>query len=294
LYSLLFGHHHQPAIPSALRYDVIDARHPTSSSAVMIDHILGRPSTRLRKYQVFTVVLLWSVYLAFGDRHGPKPVRRVSEYLTRRLTTWRTLVIFCLSLYVSRNFARVVGLESPEPLANLYTRSYFRATWVTTALDAGFWTAMHLKPRWFKDVASVIFTLYYLACAEQADEMVRKVRGGLTLQHLRVSWDKPTTPYIAAFTKLLRPRWMRLKPRKLRIGRPAASSYTEPIDAWLYYDGPIKDIQGHDKVIFDIPGGGFVAMSPRCHDDKLLAWAARTGLPVLALDYKKAPEVGVD
>ena len=40
----------------------------------------------------------------------------------------------------------------------------------------------------------------------------------------------------------------------------------------------------------DIPGGGFVAMDPRCHDDKLLAWAGRTGLPVLALNYRKAPE----
>ncbi|KAI7599742.1 hypothetical protein KC343_g15915, partial [Hortaea werneckii] len=140
----------------------------------MIDHVLGRPSTRFRKYQVFTVVLLWSLYLYRGDRHGPKPLRGLSQYLSKRLTTWRSIVVFCLTWYVSRNFARVVGLESPEPLANLYTRSYFRATWVTTALDAGFWTAMHLRPKWLKDLASVVFTLYYLVCAEQADEMVRK------------------------------------------------------------------------------------------------------------------------
>ncbi|KAF2766556.1 alpha/beta-hydrolase [Teratosphaeria nubilosa] len=257
----------------------------------MIDHVLGRPSIRFRKYQVFTVVLLWSVYLSVGDRHGPRPVRKVSEYLTKRLTTWRTVVIFCLSLYVSRNFARVVGLESPEPLANLYTRNYFRATWVTTALDAGFWTAMHMRPKWLKDLASVVFTLYYLVCAEQADEMVRKVRGGLTLEHLRVSWDKPKTPYISAVTRLMRPRALhRVKPRQLRIPRPHNSSYKEPISAWLYFDGQMRDLKNHDKVVLDIPGGGFVAMDPRCHDDKLLAWAARTGLPVLALDYKKAPE----
>src|SRR5690606_34207038 len=35
---------------------------------------------------------------------------------------------------------------------------------------------------------------------------------------------------------------------------------------------------------------GFVAMDPRCNDDKLFCWAAKTGLPVLAIDYKKAPE----
>ncbi|KAI7280906.1 lipase [Hortaea werneckii] len=258
----------------------------------MIDHVLGRPSTRFRKYQVFTVVLLWSLYLYRGDRHGPKPLRGLSKYLSKHLTTWRSIVVFCLTWYVSRNFARVVGLESPEPLANLYTRSYFRATWVTTALDAGFWTAMHLRPKWLKDLASVVFTMYYLVCAEQADEMVRKVRGGLTLQHLRVSWDKPNTPYIAAVTKLLRPKKCKLRsePVKLRIHRPKECSYQDPIHAWLYYDGPISDLKHHDKVVLDIPGGGFVAMDPRCHDDKLLTWAARTGLPVLALDYRKAPE----
>jgi len=199
-------------------------------------------------------------------------------------------VIFCLSLYVSRNFARVVGLESPEPLANLYTREYFRATWVTTALDAGFWTAMHLRPKWVKDLASMVFTVYYLICAEQADEMVRRVRGGLTLQHLRISWDKPNTPYLSLITSTLRGRVMRYKPRFLRIPRPKASSYTEPIEAWLYFDGPRSELKSHDKVIFDIPGGGFVAMDPRCHDDKLMYWASKTGLPVLALNYKKAPE----
>ena len=33
-----------------------------------------------------------------------------------------------------------------------------------------------------------------------------------------------------------------------------------------------------------------MAMTPRHHDDKLLAWSGKTGLPVLSLDYRKAPE----
>ncbi|KAF2724163.1 alpha/beta-hydrolase, partial [Polychaeton citri CBS 116435] len=255
-----------------------------------IDHVLGRPSTRFRKYQVFTVVLLWSLYLWRGDRHGPPKLRKLSTFFSKRLTAWQTLVVTLLYLYVSKNLGRIVGLESPEPLANLYTRSYFRATWITTALDAGFWTAMNLRPKWLRDFASMAFSVYYLVCAEQADVKVRKVRGSLTLQHLRVSWNKPTTPYLSAVTRLLRPRLMRYPPRRLRIARPQASSYSEPIDAWLYFDGPIGALKNHDKIILDIPGGGFVAMDPRCHDDKLLAWGGRTGLPVLALNYRKAPE----
>lgn len=149
---------------------------------------------------------------------------------------------------------------------------------------------MNLRPKWLKDFASIIFSVYYLICAEQADEKVRKIRGGLTLEHLRISWNKPNTPYINFFNKLLRPKLMRYPPRAIRIPRPRHSSYTEPVHAWLYFDGPINELKNHDKIVLDIPGGGFVAMDPRAHDDKLLAWGARTGLPVLALDYKKAPE----
>lgn len=251
---------------------------------------MGRPSTRQRKYQVLTVVLLWSLILSHSNRHGPKPFRRLSTLLSSRLTTWQTLVLTFLSVYVSRNFARIVGLESPEPLANLYTRDYFRATYITTALDAGFWTAMNLRPPVVKELASMLFTVYYMFCAEQADEKVRKVRGSLTLQHLRTSWNKPTTPILGFFTRLLRPKLMRGRPEKIFIRRPRQSPHDEPIEAWLYFDGARESLLRHDKVILDIPGGGFVAMDPRCHDDKLMSWAGRTGLPVVALNYKKAPE----
>jgi len=31
-------------------------------------------------------------------------------------------------------------------------------------------------------------------------------------------------------------------------------------------------------------------MNPLCHADYLMAWAAQTGLPIVSIDYKKAPE----
>ncbi|KAF2096724.1 alpha/beta-hydrolase [Rhizodiscina lignyota] len=256
----------------------------------MIDHVLGRPSVKFRKFQVLTVVLLWSFYLYKGNRNGPPVIRRLSATLSRRLTPWQTVVITLIWLYITRNFGKLINLECPEPLANLYSRSYFRATWITTALDAGFWTAMHIRPKWLKDLSSMVFSVYYLFCAEQADEKVRKVRGCLTVDHLRVSWNKPTTPYLKFISAMLRPRLMRYPPRAIRIPRPNASSYTEPVHGWLYFNGPISALKKHNKIILDIPGGGFVAMTPRCHEDKLQAWAGKTDLPVLALEYRKAPE----
>jgi acetyl esterase/lipase len=206
------------------------------------------------------------------------------------LTPWQTLIITLLYLYIARNLGKLFGLECPEPLANLYTRSYFRATWVTTALDAGFWTAMRIRRKWMRDLASIVFTVYYLIAAEQADEKVRKVRGMLTVEHLRVSWNKGTTPYLKFLTDLMRPRLMKYPPRQIRIPRPPNSDYKEPVKGWLYFDGPLSALKAHTKVVLDIPGGGFVAMDPRTNDDKLFAWAGKTGLPVLSLDYKKAPE----
>lgn len=200
-------------------------------------------------------------------------------------------MITLLYLYLARNFGKLVPiLECPEPLANLYARSYFRATWITTALDAGFWTAMHIRPKWLRDISSMVFSVYYLFCAEQADEKVRKIRGTLTVDHLRVSWNKPTTPYLSFITSVMRPRFMRYAARQIRIPRPKASSYSDPIHGWLYFNGKISELKKHNKLILDIPGGGFVAMSPRDHEDKLQAWAGKTGLPILALEYKKAPE----
>ncbi|KAI9852435.1 MAG: hypothetical protein M1838_000755 [Thelocarpon superellum] len=256
----------------------------------MIDHVLGRPSVQFRKIQVLAVVSFWSLYLLRGNKNGPPFIRALSRRLSPRLTAWQQLVVTLLWLYIARNFGKLVGLECPEPLANLYSRSYFRATWVTTALDAGFWSAMRIRQKWIRDLASVIFSVYYLFAAEQADDKVRKIRSTLTVDHVRVSWNKSTTPYLDLLGRILRPRLARYPPRAIRIPRPAESSYKDPVAGWLYFDGPLSALQQHTKMILDVPGGGYVAMSPRNHEDKLLAWAGKTGLPVLSLDYRKAPE----
>lgn len=236
------------------------------------------------------MVSFWSFYLFRGHKHGPPTVRKLSRRLSSFITPWQTVVVTLLYLYIARNLGKLLGLECPEPLANLYTRSYFRATWVTTALDAGFWSAMRIKRKWVRDLASVVFTAYYLIAAEQADEKVRKVRGMLTVEHLRVSWNKGTTPYLSALQRLMRPRLMKYPPRAIRIPRPSTSDYKEPVNGWLYFNGPLSALKNHTKIVLDIPGGGFVAMDPRTSDDKLFAWAGKTGLPILSLDYKKAPE----
>jgi len=149
---------------------------------------------------------------------------------------------------------------------------------------------MSIKPKWLRDIASLVFTVYYLIAAEQADEKVRKVRGTLTLEHLRISWNKATTPYLWTLASLLRPRLTRYPPRAIRIPRPKTSIHKDPVNAWLYFDGPLSALRDQKCLVLDIPGGGFVAMGPRNSEDKLLSWAGQLKVPVLSVDYKKAPE----
>ena len=149
---------------------------------------------------------------------------------------------------------------------------------------------MKIRRKWVRDLASILFTAHYLIAAEQADEKVRKVRSMLTVDHLRVSWNKSTTPYLSCIARLMRPKLTQYPPRAIRIPRPTESSYKETVNAWLYFDGPLSELKKHTKIVLDFPGGGYVAMTPRHHDDKLMAWSGRTGLPVLSLDYRKAPE----
>lgn len=149
---------------------------------------------------------------------------------------------------------------------------------------------MSIKPKWLRDIASLVFTAYYLIAAEQADEKVRKVRGTLTLEHLRVSWNKATTPYLWSMAKLMRPRLTRYGPRAIRVPRPKQSVHDDPVNAWLYFDGPLSALKDQTCIVLDVPGGGFVAMGPRNSEDKLLSWAGQLKVPVLSVDYKKAPE----
>ena len=226
-----------------------------------------------------------------GNEHGPPFVSIISSYLTEYTTTWQAILVTLLCLYLCANLSSLIGLDAnPTSLNTHYSPSFFRATWITTALDAGFWTAMRIKPYWLRDIASVTFTVYYLFATDQADEKVRRIRATLTLEHIRVSWNKATTPYLSAIARMLRPRLTGYPPRALQIARPAQSRYVEPINAWLYFDGPPASLSEQTCIVLDFPGGGFVAMGPRNHDDRLLAWAGKLKIPVVSLDYKKAPE----
>ncbi|THH03434.1 hypothetical protein EW145_g6259 [Phellinidium pouzarii] len=194
------------------------------------------------------------------------------------------------AFYALRNIDKLFGLDAaPNNSGQLYSREYNRATWIVTGLDAGFATAMSIRPKWLRDICSIIFSAYYMVRGDDADSKVHRLRELCTLDVLRVTWDKTNNnPYLRALSSPYRiPVPIR---RQFRIPRPKHSTYTRPIDTWLFFSGSEDDLQTATELILDFPGGGFVAMGPMHHEERLRAWAKKTGKPVLSVEYGKAPE----
>ncbi|TBU56379.1 alpha/beta-hydrolase [Dichomitus squalens] len=253
----------------------------------MIDHLLGRPSPSWKRTQVILVIIFWFTRILKGEPNGPRLlwIRRANKAL-KSFTPWQLIVSTLTGVYAVRNLDKILGLHAPEPLANLYSPSYYRATWIVTGLDAGFATAMKIKPRWLRDICSIIFAIYYIIYANEADEKLRKFRAVPTVEMLRATWEKTTNPYLRMLTTLPR---INIR-RKILLARPKDSTQRRPITTWLFFAPPADQLALATDLILDFPGGGFVSMTPEHHEERLRTWALRTGKPVLSVDYGKAPE----
>ncbi|TPX35527.1 hypothetical protein SmJEL517_g02130 [Synchytrium microbalum] len=212
-----------------------------------------------------------------------------------RIPAWK-LVFGTMTLgFFMKHILLFLFLQGPEPLARMYTRSFYRATWINTALDAGFLTAMNIRPKPLRDLLSVVFSLIYLFNAEAADNKLRKYRSMATVEMMRMSWEKTDNPIIRMATWPERPS---LGIRKdITIERPAKVSQSSfpnvplpAISARVFYAGTPAQLKECEDLVFLVPGGGFVCMPPTCHDNHVSQWAKQTNRPIIAINYGKAPE----
>jgi hypothetical protein len=230
----------------------------------MIDHLLGRPSTRLKRLQVLLVLSFWALVLGKGPRQGPRKIplaRRLNDFATR-YSPWQIFVFSLTSIYAIRHLDALGGFGAPEPLARMYSRSFYRTTWIVTALDAGFATAMPIKPQWIKDIASIFFSLYYVIYANEADEKLRRYRAFCTIEMMRTTWHKTSNPYIRAFGWFYRASLPIAN--SILLPRPTLGAHNQrPTRAWIFYSKSERDLREEDELIIDYCGGGFVCMDPR-------------------------------
>ncbi|GAA6053206.1 hypothetical protein JCM3770_000031 [Rhodotorula araucariae] len=258
----------------------------------MLDQLAGRPSPSWRRSQVWLVLLFWLSRIALGPAQPPDVpyLRRLHRAIQRRCSPWQVILSTLTLLYAVRHGDVLLGLQAPEPLARLYSRDYYRATWIATALDAGFATAMSIRWKWLRDLASLAFSGYYLLFANEADEKLRKFRAFCTVEMLRITWEKQTNPYIKFATARHRP-YVPLQ-RKVFLARPKGSRYRKPITMHIFYSGTERELASAHELVMDVPGGGFICMTPEHHAERLLRWARHLGpgKVVVSFDYGKAPE----
>ncbi|KAF8499726.1 Alpha/Beta hydrolase protein [Russula emetica] len=280
----------------------------------MIDHLVGTPSPSWKRTQVFLVIFFWLWKITWGDARGPRIlwIRALNRRL-RHFTPWQIIVSTLTAVYTMRNADKLIGLGGKssglkvrfripvmlklllKPYTALepssasrkfhpYAPPYYRATWIITGLDAGFATAMNIRQKWLRDICSIVFSLYYIIFANEADEKLRKFRAAPTVEMLRVTWEKTSNPFLRLT--------LHKKPvalcRKILLPRPESSPHTRPITVHLFYSphpghslskDPLAALSSERNLIFDVPGGGFVSMGPEHHEERLRSWA-----------YGKAPE----
>ena len=125
-------------------------------------------------------------------------------------------------------------------------------------------------------------------CIMALSSKLCRLREQASLRVLRGTWNKTSNPYLRLFTASFRPSLPFV--RKVSIARPKYSGHSRPITAWLFFDGTEDELNHCTELILDFPGGGFIAMDPKQHEERLRMWAKRTKRPVLSVDYGKAPE----
>ncbi|KAG0327305.1 hypothetical protein BGZ99_007900 [Dissophora globulifera] len=224
---------------------------------------------------------------------GPRPFQRLHNLL-KRFTPWQILIGALTTLYAAHHADLLLGLTPAEPekkmFSRRYTRGYTRGLWILSALDAGFFTSQNIRPKILRDTMSTVFSVYYLFFPKRAVEKNNMMLKTITATHMRRSWEKMLHPVIRAMTWINAPRLGLHRQITITLSKSAGHHSDARVNLTVFFKGSADEYAKQSVFILDIPGGGFVSMNPKCHADYLMAWAGQTGLPIVSIDYKKAPE----
>ena len=102
----------------------------------MLDHLFGRPSNAYKRLRVLIITYLTLKYLS-SNSLNQKSNLKLFKSLNRIFLgqePWKIVIYTLLAAYVAQNSFLLLFLNGPEPLKKMYTRSFFRATWILTSL----------------------------------------------------------------------------------------------------------------------------------------------------------------
>lgn len=218
--------------------------------------------------------------------------------LSSRLSSYSPLQLVAGAWAASHAWARaslLLGLNAPhsslysEPDCH-YSREFRWIRWLLTGLDAGVLTAMRIRQPLLRDTMAILLSLYYLVFARRAENKVAAFRRSQTIESLRATWQKGEHPLLAAVAGARRPA-LACRARALEVPR-AEGEGGGAVPCSLWFAGDDEQLRRVTRLVLHFPGGGFVAMSPRHHEDYLAHWAKQLGhgVAVVSVDYRKAPE----
>ncbi|KAG0292607.1 hypothetical protein BGZ96_003942 [Linnemannia gamsii] len=259
----------------------------------MLGHIAGRPSPSWDKIQAIVVLLMSYVALRKVPAAGPRPFQRLHNLL-KKYTPWQILIGALTTLYAAHHADLLLGLTPAEPekkmFSRRYTPGYTRGLWILSALDAGFFTSQSIRPKILRDTMSAVFSVFYLFFPKRAVEKNNMMLKVITATHMRRSWEKMLHPVIRLMTWVNAPRLGIRREIVVRLTKEGGYHSDSEVVVTIMFKGSEEEYARSESIILDIPGGGFVAMRPSCHADYLMAWAGQTNVPIVSIDYKKAPE----
>ncbi|KAF9547012.1 hypothetical protein EC957_009016 [Mortierella hygrophila] len=259
----------------------------------MLGHIAGRPSPSWDKIQAIVVLLMSYVALRKVPAAGPRPFQKLHNLL-KKYTPWQILIGALTTLYAAHHADLLLGLTPAEPekkmFSRRYTPGYTRGLWIFSALDAGFFTSQNIRPKPLRDTMSAIFSIFYLFFPKRAVEKNNMMLKVITATHMRRSWEKMLHPAIRLMTWINAPRLGIRREIVVRLSKGEGYHSDSEVVVTILFKGTEEEYASSESIILNIPGGGFVAMRPSCHADYLMAWAGQTNIPIISIDYKKAPE----
>jgi acetyl esterase/lipase len=167
----------------------------------------------------------------------------------------------------------------------LDSKNFQKVRWLLTSLDAATLSTLKVKFGPLRHALTLLLSGYYLFNFRRAENQVEAFRRSCTHHAIRACWEKGSTPVLAAVDKITRKRCS----IELELV-PIRSPDGHEIECRLFYNKSRDELAKETSVLLDFPGGGFIAMSPQHHADYLSFWAMALGIPVLSVNYRKAPE----
>jgi hypothetical protein len=208
----------------------------------------------------------------------------------RRFTPLQVVLSFLILVHLRDNLSLLLGLNAPhhsivmEPDMH-YSRNFATVRWLLTSLDAATLSVLKVKIAPLRHGLMLLLSVYYLLNFRRAENKVEAFRRSMSHEAIRACWEKGSTPVLAAVDRLMRPRCI-VELELVSVRSPDGHD----IECRLFYNKPRTSLAQEKAMMLHYPGGGFIAMSPQHHADYLSFWARTLEVPILSVNYRKAPE----